>query len=436
MIQFLTKIRNKGINESTKRVEAKRIRLLNDIMLVFLSFQIVSYVDFIARGSWLQVIFVFFSQILVATPIILNSYQKYNSARWFFIFTMILQTFLIKISHGPEVRILPFYFLVGITATFFFDAKWRRILVGIIILTSYVGSEYYVLHYPAPLADVVTPVYNFLVFTGVMLICLIIVAYFVDDNNIFEEKTNLLLHELQAKNTNLEINQTKIEQQNKELERFAYIASHDLKTPLRSITSFLGLLNRKLKHHQDNDVHEYLNYAKNSSQQMHILVEDILEFSRLGQEKASLTKVDLDEVLQTAIKNLKSVISEKNVILDIQDLPTVLGNAPRLGMVFQNIIENGIKYNQNQAPEIKISYSLVNYHHQIAIQDNGIGIAKEHFNRIFEMFKRLHTQVEYRGSGIGLAICKKIVEQHGGAIKVESEVGVGTSFVLIFPEVG
>jgi signal transduction histidine kinase len=224
-----------------------------------------------------------------------------------------------------------------------------------------------------------------------------------------------------------------LEQSNKELERFAYIASHDMKAPLRNIISFLSLIERKLKNHEDSDIHEFINFASSNARYMHTLVQDILEFSKISKVDEQLESVDLNELLLDLKNEFSTYILERNAVINIANLPIIHANKTQIYQLFQNLIENGIKYNESPIPTVNITVAKENKRLKIAFEDNGIGISEEFHEQIFEMFKRLHNNSIYQGTGIGLAICKKIMEIHQGDIHVLSNENKGSTFILGFP---
>ncbi|WP_416865020.1 MAG: PAS domain S-box protein [Imperialibacter sp.] len=222
---------------------------------------------------------------------------------------------------------------------------------------------------------------------------------------------------------------------NLELERFAYVASHDLQEPLRMITSFLQLLERRFGEKLDKKSKEYIFYAVDGANRMKSLILDLLEYSRVNTLDEEYTDVDLNQVGKSILETFKTDIIELNAQIKIQKLPTVWGNKQQLLRLFQNLISNAIKYRMRDTdPIIEISGSSDKNNWIFAIKDNGIGIDKAYFDKIFIIFQRLHNKSEFSGTGIGLAICKKIVEKHKGNIWVDSEIGKGSTFHISIPK--
>lgn len=224
-----------------------------------------------------------------------------------------------------------------------------------------------------------------------------------------------------------------LSQSNKELEQFAYITSHDLREPLRMIVSFLQLLERRYKDQLDKDAKEFIEYAVNGAKRLDNMTNDLLQYSRITSEKRMVTLVDFEKVLEEALINLKVPIEESNVEITHDPLPKIKGDAQRKVQLFQNLIANAIKYRSNETPKIHISVKKEKHYYVFSIKDNGIGMAPEHLERIFTIFQRLHINEEYEGTGIGLAIAQKIVQQHDGEIWAESELGKGSTFYFTIP---
>jgi len=212
--------------------------------------------------------------------------------------------------------------------------------------------------------------------------------------------------ESHLKTIEIEEHARKLESTNKELERFAHIASHDLKTPLRNVVSFLNLIERKIVKYNDSDLKEFTYHARQGASQMFHLIQDVLEYSKVEDEVVNKEEVDLNELLFGVIQKLQPEISEINGELSSCHLPVVQAEAEHMTQLFSHIISNGFKYNQKKKPRVKINYREQEDVHLFAISDNGIGVEKQYYDQIFEMFKRLHTTKTYEGSGIGLSICK------------------------------
>ncbi len=228
---------------------------------------------------------------------------------------------------------------------------------------------------------------------------------------------------------NLQFNNLKLKQTTEELERFTYIASHDLKSPLRTINSFIGLIERDIRRGNLEALPERMQFVKSGAQQMNTLVEDILEISTLKNPKEKKkTRVDLNKVLEKVQANLTEDINSKNAIVNADILPSFYCDEVEFLLLFQNIIQNGIKYNESEVPTIDISSQELDNKLSISFKDNGIGIDTEYHDQIFQFFKRLHTSDKYQGTGLGLGLCKKILNSYGGDIEVDSETGKGSTF--------
>ena len=215
---------------------------------------------------------------------------------------------------------------------------------------------------------------------------------------------------------------------NADLEQFAYVASHDLQEPLRMVANFTQLLAKRYRGRLDNDADEFIGYAVDGARRMQTMIEDLLAYSRVGTRGKAFEPVDCNEVLGRAVANLQIAIQETGALVSHPHLPIVLGDASQLLQLFQNLISNALKFRSAEPPRIHVSATYQETGWVFAVQDNGIGISPEYADRIFVIFQRLHTREEYPGTGIGLSVCKKIVERHQGRIWVESQPGQGATF--------
>jgi signal transduction histidine kinase len=237
------------------------------------------------------------------------------------------------------------------------------------------------------------------------------------------------LFELRRKNRMLEISQRQLSLLAKEMNGFAHMASHDLKEPLRMVESFLKLLEKKYWDYYDENGKKYISYAIDGAIRMRALINDLLQFSEAGIPANAIGQVDLNEVVDGIKKMYQPEIESKKISINCSRLPQIRGSVSVMRQLFQNLIDNAIKYQENDSiPVITIDCTQTNTHWKFSVNDNGIGINEEHFETIFTIFKRLHRKEEYPGTGIGLAICKKIVEYCGGEIGVESKEKQGSTF--------
>lgn len=220
---------------------------------------------------------------------------------------------------------------------------------------------------------------------------------------------------------------------NEELAQFAYAASHDLQEPLRMITSYLQLVAQQYQDQLDDEAMEFIGYAVDGAKRMRQLIVDLLTYSRIGQQNQGIGQVDLEKILQQVLFNLEVQIQEANIAITHDPLPTITADKTQMLQLLQNLISNAIKFRKDESPRVHISAQQEPVRWVIQISDNGIGMQPEFTKKIFAIFQRLHTREEYPGTGIGLAICKKIVQKHKGEIWVDSEPGVGSTFSFSIP---
>ena len=255
-----------------------------------------------------------------------------------------------------------------------------------------------------------------------------------------EEMRTRIVDELrtaEAARAQLEASSADLARSNAELEQFAYVASHDLQEPLRKVTSFCQLLQNRYAAQLDERANQYIDFAVDGAKRMQALINDLLAFSRVGRVRSGLVDVDLDVVAAAALSNLAATIGESGARVELPPLPTVRGERALLIAVFQNLIGNGVKYRRpDVAPEVRVGVQRHDDVYEFVVTDNGIGIEPQYAERVFVIFQRLHSKEQYEGTGIGLSLCRKIVEYHGGTIWAATDASVGAAihFTLPVPE--
>ncbi|HUR29797.1 MAG TPA: response regulator [Saprospiraceae bacterium] len=260
----------------------------------------------------------------------------------------------------------------------------------------------------------------------------------VNERKLSEEKVNAL-------NLQLLKNIDKLEAANKDLDRFAFMASHDLQEPLRKILTFSERLNTKFGHQFDDEGKRYISRIKVATERLQILIRDIMTFAKISMEKSSFVQSDLNELIGEVLMDMENVVQEKNATIHVETLPTLYINPTLMRPLFYNLIHNALKYSKTtEEPTVRIYCEAENLtginprdeskkYCRIFVEDNGIGFDQKYAEQIFEMFKRLHHHDEYEGTGIGLAFCKKIVEQHEGFISARSALDKGSTFIISLP---
>jgi PAS domain S-box-containing protein len=241
------------------------------------------------------------------------------------------------------------------------------------------------------------------------------------------------LTEIKKAEGNLKSKIDELARSNEELEQFAYVSSHDLQEPLRMITSYLQLLQLRYQGNLDDKADKYINFAVDGASRMQNLIKDLMEYSRVTRTSREPKPTDCEFILNQVLSTFKLILDENEATVSHDPLPEVMADSTQLSQLLQNLISNGVKFRSEETPTIHIAAEKKANEWIFSVQDNGIGIDPQYSERIFEVFKRLNKREEYSGTGIGLAICKKIVERHDGHIWVESELGKGSTFYFTLP---
>jgi len=250
-----------------------------------------------------------------------------------------------------------------------------------------------------------------------------------------------LIYELQDSLTELKHTREELEQKSQDLARsnidlqqFAYAASHDLQAPLRGVEGFVNLFSRRYKGKLDTKADEFIEFIIDGVKRMQMLIKDLLEYSQIGAKEIHWKPMESELAVTQALANLKTAIEESSAIVTYENLPRIMGDSSQISSLFQNLIGNAIKYRKEEPPKIHITAERKGDEWLFSVNDNGIGIDPNNSDRIFVVFQRLHTREEYEGTGIGLAICKRIVERHKGNIWIASEPGKGSTFYFTIPD--
>ncbi|MFK8104807.1 MAG: tetratricopeptide repeat protein [Saprospiraceae bacterium] len=250
--------------------------------------------------------------------------------------------------------------------------------------------------------------------------------------NKIQSNTNTLLED---KNIQIELQNKQLEHSNEDLKQFAYVASHDLKEPLRMISSYTSILKKRYNPLFDDDAHEFMGYIVDAVGRMETLLSDLLVYSRVSTQEKAFKEVEIRDIVDIVMGTLRYSIEEKGakVLVNSSDLPRIKASHTQMIQLFQNLMSNAIKFTKESDPRVHVDCIKQNDHYLFSVKDNGIGISESNKDKIFEMFKRLHTKEEFEGTGIGLATCKKIVDRHGGDIWVDSTPGEGSTFYFKIP---
>ena len=320
-------------------------------------------------------------------------------------------------------------FIVCAILTFIQYEGQPKLRIASVTYTGLLGflSSLYLIHFVPSSVDLANPYDKTITYSGILVIGILIVYFYQKGIKNYEEQKKNLIKNLENKNEELI-------RVNAELDQFTYIASHDLKSPLRNVISFSDLLEMKLKRGKYDDAFELLAFIKNGAKQMKYLIEDILEMTMIDNEENNKKEVvDLNNIVTKIKQTLNQEIKEKEAVIIHGELPCHFCNKIKISLLFQNLIQNGIKYNTSPIPTIEILATKNMGSLELHFKDNGIGIDPAYHEKIFDFFKRLHNKNEYEGTGIGLGLCKKIVQKIGGKISLNSLPGEGSTFSVLLP---
>lgn len=418
---FYQKLTSIGITEELSFSEKLRVELnnlflgialpclfLHLLYLIFVESQVQS---FVITTSWIVVLLI---------PLYFNYRHKYFFAKVYTIIVPVLAVAALHLLHGWQIRLEPVYLMMILMCSFFFKEKLTILFSGFVVLV-FIIVAYLLSSINPPLADRILPTVPLMYLTFSVVASIILVRKVLVENEKFNQLT-ISQNEILAK-------------KNKQLEKFTYIASHDLKTPIRNVTSFARLIERDLEKEEYQRLSEHLEFIQSSALQMSALVEDILQISTVDYADSEVRgNHNLDEIVEQVRKAVLNDINSPQAKVINKGLPSYYCSASEMYLVFQNLIQNGLKYNQNQEPTVEIWAKNGADKLQIYVHDNGIGIESQYHDQVFDFFKRLHSSSEYEGTGLGLALCKRIIESYEGTIWLESKLGKGSTFIVELPK--
>ena len=454
-LQNLRYIYSFGVKQEHSSSEKRDIIYTNQAIFVLLISSICIMTANFFASCYLRMIVPLLSFSGLWLALYYQSKFEFDKAKFLAVFFPFMAAIFSTVLFGPLAK-TQFYLGATLVLGLVLFHQWKSHLVVFgIHLIAIPGLQYLILKNPPIFAgqdSFYLGVFNL----AFIAICIFItLAQFKVHYNKYEVKINDLLMSVQEKSSDLEWQNRQIEKQrlklteinaflekemaekeimqkqllnsNEELERFAYVASHDLKEPLRTIGSFTQILQRQLEPTAPEEAKEYFHFVIDGVKRMSYLLEDLLALSRLNRE-FTVAPINLNNIVEIINLNLRSLIAANNGKLVVKEnLPTITGNRTQISQLLQNLISNGFKFKGEAPSLVEVSCRTFDNHYEFQVRDNGIGISKKYQEQIFIIFKRLHTRDKYEGTGIGLAVCKKVVKNHGGKIWIESEEGKGTT---------
>ncbi len=417
---------NLGTQDVDHHNQQKYIRLCNFVSLITFIGALIYVVFAIIWENWYWLGAVLALGVTCVSVLMLNSFGKTNISRLVYLLVVNALVYLNALFIGPNGHLEQYFAVAVIVPFLIYDLKETAMIVfGVIlpivlIYTFDFVSPLFLNYNLTPAQQSIMERVNIM---GQLALAIAGVYQLVNLN----KKTEL---ELEASNAQMMLQTAELRRSNSDLEQFAYIISHDLKAPVRNISSFMNLLVNKYSTELSPEAKEFVGYSHTGAKRLERLIDDVLAYCRIGTNLPRPVPVNVNDIISTIRFELRDKLSLANGTINInRELPVVNNvHASLMYHVFQNLISNGLKFNKSDKPEIEVSWTNSLNYYTFSVHDNGIGISKEYTTTIFQMFRRLHGEQEYDGTGIGLAICKKIVEYYHGEIWFESEAGKGTTF--------
>lgn len=412
-----------GVDNTLAERSKIKVRLLNKVAILAV---VLTFVNMLVTGLYYGTLLEVLKKVGAPTAslfvLYLHSRKKYVVARIIMCYLLPLWLFILSVSgigNGTELTLIT---VCAIICFIQYEGQQNLKVMSLCYLVSLMFGCCFITYFYNPERIIKDEFYLSLIFVLIPAIIIIyfLFAFYHNDILALSSQKDKLVKQLQSKNA--------------ELERFAYITSHDLKEPVRNIQSFAGMVKKVLSNKEETqkDV-KLVQVIEDSATRMVTMIDSILKFSKLDQQDLLMEPIDLNNLVEEYKDTHQPLLAERKARVRHGNLPTVRGNKLFLTLLFQNLIENGIKYNESTQPTIQIYADKEDASTNISIKDNGIGVEAEFRDHIFEPFKRLHNRSKYEGTGLGLSICKKIVESHSGEIWVEENAGGGSTFVFDLP---
>lgn len=428
--RFWNLITNIGVDEAELGREVVKVRLLNQLIFLGFTISILVLISYIITNDTKMLIFSTSVNICIEFAGLWASYKKrHRLARYlaFLLFpTWVSINVILNAGGFGEANI---FCAMAFCAFIMFEDEPKLQIPSVIYVTClFVASKLYVINYLPAIDKTYNPYDEIITFPFILVILGLLTLLYQREMKRFQIQREKLILDLEQKNIALsEINE--------ELEQFTYIASHDLKTPLRTVNSHLDLIAWHIKKEDFEAVKEDIVFAKQGAKQMYALINDILEYKQLSNQEELPSAIDLNDIVPKVVAQLEHFVKERKATIQLMPLPKMMMRRNDVFVLFQNLIENGIKYNQSDAPFVKVSYQEKEDKIIFRFEDNGIGIEEQYHEKIFQFFKRLHGSTTYEGTGIGLGLCKKIIQNYNGSISIEAVKTGGSAFVVCFPTV-
>lgn len=427
MNSLLNKIIYFGIEENTPLDERIKLKGINSISLALgpaLLF-IVILESFNPTGNLAFVGLIGGYLAIIGVILYLNIKHRFQISYHLILFVAPFGVFAEIVLFGNSLRADTVFMILFVAAIFLRPSNRTLIAVYVLYAILLITSQVYLYQNPPIIESQPYAITEYMAMILTFLTVILIIKNYETEKNVEQKKMEALLGQLEEKNQELV-------RVNRDLEDFTFATSHDLKTPIRLLVSFSDLLRRKKELQQDKETQEYLEFINENSRHMYQLIENLLSYARVKDQPPKKEWVDLQALIEEIVEELQRAVPSLQIEIP-QKLPRILSHYDTLRLLFHNLLENGIKYNNNDTVLLRIHHQYEKGRICFRISDNGIGIDSAYNDYIFKMFKRLHNSSSFPGTGIGLSTCKRILEGWGGQISFESRIEIGTTFILEWP---